>query len=128
MENSLRWFLELGFKAVKVFLICGPDDGLEGLRKNEEMVALAREIVGDDVELAVDAWMGLDVEYTVRLVEALKPYRVLITAGGTREPIDPVRHIGNRSSGKMGYAVAEAARDRGAEVTLISAPTSLAAR
>ncbi|MEE9366166.1 MAG: phosphopantothenoylcysteine decarboxylase, partial [Dehalococcoidales bacterium] len=39
--------------------------------------------------------------------------------------IDPVRHIGNRSSGKMGYAVAEAARDRGAEVTLISAPTSL---
>ncbi|HUV57121.1 MAG TPA: bifunctional phosphopantothenoylcysteine decarboxylase/phosphopantothenate--cysteine ligase CoaBC, partial [Dehalococcoidales bacterium] len=51
--------------------------------------------------------------------------RVVVTAGGTQEPIDPVRHIGNRSSGKMGYAVAEAARDRGAEVKLITAPASL---
>jgi phosphopantothenoylcysteine decarboxylase/phosphopantothenate--cysteine ligase len=51
--------------------------------------------------------------------------RIVVTAGGTQEPIDPVRHIGNRSSGKMGYAVAEAARDRGATVTLISAPVSL---
>ena len=50
---------------------------------------------------------------------------IVVTAGGTQEPIDPVRHIGNRSSGKMGYAVAEAARDRGAEVTLVTAPTSL---
>jgi phosphopantothenoylcysteine decarboxylase / phosphopantothenate---cysteine ligase len=52
--------------------------------------------------------------------------RVVVTAGGTREPIDPVRYIGNRSSGKMGYAIAEAARDRGAEVTLITGPSSLA--
>jgi phosphopantothenoylcysteine decarboxylase/phosphopantothenate--cysteine ligase len=51
--------------------------------------------------------------------------RVVVTAGGTREPIDPVRHIGNPSSGKMGYAIAEAARDRGAEVKLITAPTSI---
>jgi len=51
--------------------------------------------------------------------------RIVVTAGGTQEPVDPVRHIGNRSSGKMGFAMAEAARDRGAEVTLISAPTSL---
>jgi len=51
--------------------------------------------------------------------------RIVVTAGGTQEPIDPVRHIGNRSSGKMGYAVAKAARDRGAEVKLITAPTSL---
>ena len=50
---------------------------------------------------------------------------MVVTAGGTHEPVDPVRHIGNRSSGKMGYAVAEAARDRGAVVTLITAPTSL---
>jgi phosphopantothenoylcysteine decarboxylase / phosphopantothenate---cysteine ligase len=50
---------------------------------------------------------------------------VVVTAGGTREPIDPVRFIGNRSSGKMGYAIAEAARARGARVILISAPTSL---
>jgi phosphopantothenoylcysteine decarboxylase/phosphopantothenate--cysteine ligase len=51
--------------------------------------------------------------------------RIVVTAGGTREAIDPVRFIGNRSSGKMGYAVAEAARDRGAKVTLITAPTAL---
>jgi len=52
---------------------------------------------------------------------------VLVTAGGTREPIDPVRFIGNRSSGKMGYALAAEARGRGARVILISAPTSFAA-
>jgi phosphopantothenoylcysteine decarboxylase/phosphopantothenate--cysteine ligase len=51
--------------------------------------------------------------------------RMVVTAGGTQEPIDPVRHIGNPSSGKMGYAIASAARDRGAKVTLITAPTSL---
>jgi phosphopantothenoylcysteine decarboxylase/phosphopantothenate--cysteine ligase len=51
--------------------------------------------------------------------------RIVVTAGGTREPIDPVRHIGNRSSGKMGYALAEAAQDRGAAVTLVSANVSL---
>jgi len=51
--------------------------------------------------------------------------RIVVTAGGTQEPIDPVRHIGNRSSGKMGYALAESARDRGAKVILISAPASL---
>lgn len=51
--------------------------------------------------------------------------KIVVTAGGTQEPIDPVRHIGNRSSGKMGFAIAEAARDRGATVTLITAPTSL---
>ena len=50
---------------------------------------------------------------------------VVVTAGGTQESIDPVRCITNRSSGKMGYALAEAARDRGARVTLITAPASL---
>jgi len=51
--------------------------------------------------------------------------RVVITAGGTREPIDPVRFIGNRSSGRMGVAIAEAALDRGAEVTLVAADVSV---
>ncbi|MEW6623182.1 MAG: bifunctional phosphopantothenoylcysteine decarboxylase/phosphopantothenate--cysteine ligase CoaBC [Bacillota bacterium] len=46
--------------------------------------------------------------------------RVLVTAGGTREPIDPVRYISNRSSGKMGYAIAECAKARGAEITMIT--------
>jgi phosphopantothenoylcysteine decarboxylase/phosphopantothenate--cysteine ligase len=56
------------------------------------------------------AWMGV---------------RVLVTAGGTREPIDAVRFIGNRSSGRMGYALAEAAVRRGAEVTIVSANVAL---
>jgi len=51
--------------------------------------------------------------------------RLLVTAGPTREPIDPVRYISNRSSGKMGYALAAAALARGAEVTLVSGPTAL---
>jgi len=51
--------------------------------------------------------------------------RVLVTSGPTREPIDPVRYISNRSSGKMGQAVATAALRRGAEVILISGPTAL---
>jgi phosphopantothenoylcysteine decarboxylase/phosphopantothenate--cysteine ligase len=50
---------------------------------------------------------------------------VLVTAGGTQESIDPVRYITNHSSGKMGYALAEAARDRGARVTLVTTPTAL---
>lgn len=53
--------------------------------------------------------------------------KVLVTAGPTREPLDPVRFLTNESSGKMGYAIAEAARDRGAEVTLVTGPVALAA-
>ena len=55
----------------------------------------------------------------------LKGKHIVVTAGGTQEAIDPVRYIGNHSSGKMGYAIAEAARDRGAKVTLITTPTAL---
>ena len=52
--------------------------------------------------------------------------KVLVTAAGTREPIDPVRFVGNRSSGKMGYALAQMAAERGAEVLLVSGPSALA--
>ena len=55
----------------------------------------------------------------------LEGLRILVTAGPTREPIDPVRFITNRSSGKMGYAIADAARSRGARVVLVSGPVSL---
>ena len=55
----------------------------------------------------------------------LRGLKVLVTAAGTREPIDPVRFVGNRSSGKMGYAVAQMAAERGAEVWLISGPSAL---
>ena len=63
-----------------------------------------------------------------RLLEksgALAGKHVLVTAGPTREAIDPVRYISNRSSGKMGYAIAEAAKRRGANVTLVTGPASI---
>jgi len=76
-----------------------------------------------------------DPEQLLARVEAALPagsrpwdgLRVLVTAGGTREPIDPVRFIGNRSSGRMGIALAAAAAKRGAEVTLVAANVSLPA-
>jgi phosphopantothenoylcysteine decarboxylase / phosphopantothenate---cysteine ligase len=71
---------------------------------------------------------GEIVEHVGRALEggtALSGRRVVVTAGPTREPIDPVRFIGNRSSGKMGYAIAAAAWRRGAEVTLITGPSGL---
>jgi phosphopantothenoylcysteine decarboxylase/phosphopantothenate--cysteine ligase len=57
--------------------------------------------------------------------ECLKGKKALVTAGGTQEPLDPVRYLGNHSSGLMGYAVAQALQEAGAETTLISAPTAL---
>jgi len=56
---------------------------------------------------------------------SLRGKRVLVTAGPTREPLDPVRYLTNPSSGKMGYALAQVARRRGAEVTLVSGPSHL---
>ncbi|EGW37158.1 bifunctional phosphopantothenoylcysteine decarboxylase/phosphopantothenate--cysteine ligase CoaBC, partial [Desulfosporosinus sp. OT] len=56
----------------------------------------------------------------------LKGKKALVTAGGTQEPLDPVRYLGNRSSGRMGYAIAQALQEAGAETILVSAPTNLA--
>ena len=97
------------------FFVVGPDHGrlasgrvgVGRLVSVERIVEAARMILGRGGGLA-----GL---------------KVLVTAGGTREPLDPVRHLGNRSSGKMGYALARVARDRGAQVTLVSAATGLPA-
>lgn len=85
-------------------LACGEDD-IGRMSEPEEIIG---KVVG---------WLGGS--------EDLKGKHILVTAGGTREAIDPVRYISNRSSGKMGYAVARAARERGATVTLISGPTNL---
>ena len=85
-------------------LACGDDD--VGRMSEPEEIALAIEDILNPKRDFVGA-------------------RVLVTAGPTVERIDPVRYITNRSSGKMGYALAEAARDRGAEVTLISGPVRL---
>jgi L-rhamnonate dehydratase len=71
-----EWYMELGFKATKIFAPYGPEDGLEGLHKNVELVARTREIVGDYVELMLDCWMSPDEEYAVRLVELCRPFRL----------------------------------------------------
>lgn len=84
--------------------------GDEGWGKLAEVEAIVQHVAGE-----------------VLRPKDLQEVRVLITAGPTYEPIDPVRFVGNRSSGKMGYAIAQAARERGAEVTLISGPVSLPA-
>jgi phosphopantothenoylcysteine decarboxylase/phosphopantothenate--cysteine ligase len=68
--------------------------------------------------------MGI-IQQTLGKKGDLAGKRIVVTAGGTQEAIDPVRYITNNSSGKMGYAVAEAARDRGAAVTLVTTPTGL---
>ena len=65
------------------------------------------------------------VEDLLSRQQDLADQTVLVTAGPTQEPLDPVRYLSNRSSGKMGFAIAEAARDRGAHVMLVSGPTSL---
>jgi len=68
------------------------------------------------------------VDYAVGILNRHRDFegrKVLVTAGPTVEDIDPVRYISNRSSGKMGYAIAQAARDRGANVVLVSGPTEL---
>jgi len=86
------------------YLACGMI-GTGRLAANETIVTAVLETLGANQDLAGET--------------------VLVTAGPTREPIDPVRYIGNRSSGKMGYALAEAGLRRGAKVILITGPTAL---
>ncbi|HEX2186138.1 MAG TPA: bifunctional phosphopantothenoylcysteine decarboxylase/phosphopantothenate--cysteine ligase CoaBC [Chloroflexota bacterium] len=83
----------------------------------EGMSAMGRLAPLEDIQAALSMAMGRREPWLGR--------HVVVTAAGTQEPIDPVRYVGNRSSGKMGYAVATAARDRGARVTLIAGPTAL---
>lgn len=65
-------------------------------------------------------------EFIAKREGDMRGLKVLVTAAGTREPIDPVRFVGNRSSGKMGYAIAQAAAERGADVLLVTGPSALA--
>ena len=74
--NDVDWYKELGFTAFKLACPYGPADGLDGLHKNEAFIANAREIIGDESDLMLDCWMAFDVEYTVRLAERLRPYRL----------------------------------------------------
>lgn len=92
--------------------VIGPGSGDQACgEQGEGRLLEPNEIIAELSQLAVPA--------------QLEGKRVLITAGPTYEPIDPVRFIGNRSSGKMGFALAQAAKQAGAEVTLIAGPVSL---
>ena len=74
--NDIDWYQELGFRAHKLACPYGPADGLAGIARNVEIIAQTREQVGDDCELMLDCWMAFDVDYSVRLAEALRPYRL----------------------------------------------------
>ncbi|MEO8306505.1 MAG: bifunctional phosphopantothenoylcysteine decarboxylase/phosphopantothenate--cysteine ligase CoaBC [Pseudomonadota bacterium] len=93
--------------------VLGPDSGSQACGE----VGEGRMMEPDDIATAAFAMLPA--------VGPLRGCKVLVTAGPTRERIDPVRFISNRSSGKMGYAVAQAARERGAQVILVSGPVSL---
>jgi phosphopantothenoylcysteine decarboxylase/phosphopantothenate--cysteine ligase len=98
-------------------VVVGPGEGelAEGLvgvgrmAEPEEIAAQVAELLGDSVAAAGN------------VTSALAARHVVVTAGGTREPLDQVRFVGNRSSGRMGVALAEAARERGARVTMLAA-------
>src|SRR3990170_4677096 len=94
--------------------LVGPEEG-----------RLASGQVGRGRLSEVDTILGA-VRYVLGRSGDLAGKKVVVSAGGTQEPIDPVRYLGNYSSGKMGFAVAEAGRDPGAEVVLVSGPTALA--
>jgi phosphopantothenoylcysteine decarboxylase/phosphopantothenate--cysteine ligase len=106
-QQNLAALRNRGVKIVEPgsgYLACGMT-GPGRLAENEAIVAAAMEALGASQDLAGET--------------------VLVTAGPTREKIDPVRYLSNRSSGRMGYALAEAALRRGARVLLVSGPTSL---
>lgn len=76
---------------------------------------------------AVDLFHEVENYFSAEKKQTLAGKKVIVSAAGTREPIDPVRYISNRSSGKMGYAIAQEAADRGAQVVLVSGITSIPA-
>ena len=107
VQQNINKLLEMGV------IIVGPNEG----RLASGMVSKGRLSEPHEILGHIRAVLGSQGD--------LKGKKIVVTAGGTQEPIDPVRIITNHSSGKMGYAIAEAARDRGAKVTLVTAATGL---
>ncbi|MEO8827629.1 bifunctional phosphopantothenoylcysteine decarboxylase/phosphopantothenate synthase [Lapillicoccus sp.] len=116
--------------------LTGSDSGAGRLQEPEDLYAVCLRLLagsppaGEDQPAASDILVARATE-TSDASEgergSLGGRRVVVTAGGTREPLDPVRYLGNRSSGKQGYALAQVAAARGAQVTLVSANAALAA-
>ena len=102
--------------------------GYRFIDTNEGLLACNYEAKGrmKEPEEIVDIIVRYNIASKIETFkDALKGKRVLITSGRTREDIDPIRYLSNKSSGKMGYSLAQAAIDLGAEVTLVSGPTNL---
>lgn len=124
-QQNLRTLQERGCHIIDPaagHLACGTS-GVGRMPEPQELVEILADFFATGKELAESD----EADSRQHLAEGLdfSGLNILVTAAGTREPIDPVRYIGNRSSGKMGYAIAEAARDLGANVTLISGPSAL---
>lgn len=124
-QQNLHILLERGCHIIEPaagHLACGTS-GVGRMPEPQELVEILVNFFATVKELTEPD----EVNSLQHLIEELdfSGLNILVTAAGTREPIDPVRYIGNRSSGKMGYAIAEAARDLGANVTLISGPSAL---
>lgn len=124
-QQNLHILLERGCHIIEPaagHLACGTS-GVGRMPEPQELVEILVNFFATVKELTEPD----EVDSLQHLIEELdfSGLNILVTAAGTREPIDPVRYIGNRSSGKMGYAIAEAARDLGANVTLISGPSAL---
>jgi phosphopantothenoylcysteine decarboxylase/phosphopantothenate--cysteine ligase len=106
-QVNVRALLERGVVLIgpEAGALSSGDEGLGRLSEPDDIVAAVAELLSHGAQLAGK--------------------RILVTAGGTQEPIDPVRFIGNRSSGMMGFEIAEEAARRGAKVTLVAGPTNL---
>ena len=97
--------------------LMGGDVGVGRVAEPDEVLVALRAVLGVEAASTADGDRGR--------AGPLSGRRVLVTASGTREAIDPVRFLGNRSSGRMGFALAEAAAEQGAEVVLIAGPSEL---
>jgi phosphopantothenoylcysteine decarboxylase/phosphopantothenate--cysteine ligase len=94
------------------------------LAATDEIVKAVLRAVGQQAVREPDSALRPPLDESIRETD-LEGRRIVVTAGGTAEPIDPVRYIGNRSSGRMGVAIARAAAARGADVTLVAATTTV---
>ncbi len=105
-------------------LVVGPNEGSMACGE----FGYGRMAEPAEIFAAIESFFRAEPKSGPQAIEGPKPLsgrHVLVTAGPTHEPIDPVRYLANRSSGKQGYAIAEAARDLGADVTLVSGPVAL---
>ncbi len=116
--NTVMWQAEATQKNVQIL----KDRGVMMITPESGLLACGEVGEGRMVE---PEHIAEEVQRILSLQNDLQGLRVLVTAGATREKLDPVRFISNPSTGKMGYAIAEAAKERGAEVMLISGPSSL---